>query len=298
MGNKVKALKPVILIALSIMILLSLLSGSAHAITGHYQIDSTSYVGIVVFFNAQQQPISYCSGTLISPTVILTAGHGTHGAAFAIACFDQGPFDYSFQNGQLSYYGNEPLHTGVPVTYPSYSLNVEAGTKAKDVLSVSDLGLVILDTPVQGVTKFATLPKVNFDDSLSVKTNLKVIGYGEQTTAPPANSLLTSLSGTLSRNSATVQLLSDHFAGSEHYIKCTTNPSHGRGGVSFGDSGGPVIYQTRNGHNILLAINAYLNNANGYGPSYHTRVDNPQVLNWINAFLGKERDRNSITIQS
>ena len=159
-----KTLKTAILIGLSAIILLSLLSGSAYAITGHYQPDSTPYVCIVVFFNALQQPISYCSGTLISPTIILTAGHGTYGAAFAIACFDGGPFSYSFSNGKLNYYGNAPLYTGVPVTFHSYALNVEAGTKAKDVLLVSDLGLVILDAPVQGVTKFATLPEINFAD--------------------------------------------------------------------------------------------------------------------------------------
>jgi len=287
-----KAFKTAILIALPVMILFALLSGSAYAITGNYHPDSTSYVGLVVFFNAMHQPISYCSGTLISPTLMLTAGHGTYGATYAIACFDHGPFDYSFQNGELSYYGSAPLYAGVPITYPAYALNIEAGTKAKDALLVSDLGVVILNTPVQGVTKFATLPHIGFDDSLSVKTDLKVIGYGEQTIVmPQVNGLLSSWSGTLSCNSATVQLLSDHFAGSDKYIKCSTNPSHNRGGIAYGDSGGPVIYQENGGsRSILLALNAYLENANGTGGSYHTRLDNPQVLNWINVFLGTKND--------
>jgi len=261
---------------------------SAYAITGNYHIDSTPYVGIVVFFNALQQPISYCSGTLISPTVMLTAGHGTYGASFALVCFDKGPFDYSIQNGVATYYGTAPLYMGVPITFPSYAQNEAAGAKAKYALSVSDLGVVILDRPVQGVTKFPTLPNVNFDDKLSAGTSLKIIGYGvnDPTAVPPAD--FTSWSGTLARNSAHVQLLSDHFDGSNKYIKCTTDPSHGRGGVSFGDSGGPVLYRENgDSQSTLIALHAYVDDNNNV--SYHTRIDTPQVLNWIKGFVGSDQ---------
>jgi len=283
----VKSYKVAFIVALPVIILLTMFCGSAYAITGNYQLDSTPYVGVVVFFNALQQPICYCSGTLISPTVMLTAGHGTYGASFAVVCFDQGPFSYSIQNGELTYYGTAPLYTGVTITYPSYALNAAAGAKAKDALSVSDLGVVILDRPVQGVTKFPTLPTVNFDDKLSVGTSLKIIGYGvNDPTAVPTGGL-TSWDGTLARNSAQVQLLSDHFAGHNKYIRCTTDPSHGRGGVSFGDSGGPVLYRENgDSHSTLLAIHAYVDDNNNV--SYHTRIDTPQVLNWIRGFVGSD----------
>jgi len=289
-----KSLKIAIVIVLPVIMLLTMFCSSAYAITGNYKLDSTPYVGIIVFFNALQQPISYCSGTLISPTIMLTAGHGTYGASYAIACFDEGPFQYSIQNGVATYYGSQPLYTGIPVTFPSYAINEAAGAKAKNVLSVSDLGIVILDRPVQGVTQFPTLPTVNFDDKLSAGTSLKIIGYGvnDPTAVPPSG--FTSWSGTLARNSAYTQLLPDNFAGKNKYIECTTDPSHGRGGVSFGDSGGPVLYnENGNSQSILVALHAYIDDTNNV--SYHTRIDTPQVLNWIRGFVRSDQ-KSSIEI--
>ena len=213
---------------------------------------------------------------------MLTAGHATIHAAAASVIFDQGPISYSIQNGQITYTGNSPIYSGVPVTFPEYAANAaNQASSGNQIFSVSDLGIVLLSSPVEGVN-FAKLPTAGLADTLSTKTDLQVIGYGMQDQVTPKNNgPANSWIGTISRNSAIVQLLSNNFQGSEKYLKCSANPAQDKGGISFGDSGGPILYNL-NGQSVVLALNTYVNSANCNGVSYGTRVDTPQVLAWIN----------------
>jgi hypothetical protein len=279
-----KPLGKIIVITIVTLITLSALSGTAYAITGNYSSDSTGYVGIIVFFadQAREHPIGYCSGVLISPKVMLTAGHATIHAEAASVSFDQEIISYSLQNGQITYSGNSPIYVGDPVTYPEY----QASTANRDrignkIFSVSDLGVVVLKNPVEGIN-FASLPTAGLADALPVKTDLQVIGYGMQDQITPKNNgPANSWTGALSRNSANVQLISNNFDGNEKYIRCTANSAQNKGAISFGDSGGPILFSME-GQNVVLALNAYVNSANCNGVSYGTRVDTTQVLDWIN----------------
>ena len=281
-----KLLSKIIVITIAALITLSALTGTAHAITGNYNSDSTGYVGIIVLFadSARQQPIGYSSGILISPTVMLTAGHATIHALAASVSFDQGPISYSIQNGQITYSGNSPIYDGVPVTYPEYAAAMaNQGSKGNQIFSVTDLGIVLLSSPVKGIN-FATLPTAGLADTLPMKTDLHVIGYGMQDQVTPKNNgPANSWTGTLSRNSANVQLISSNFQGNEKYIRCTANPAQNKGAISFGDSGGPILCNM-NDQSVVLALNAYVNSVNCNGISYGTRIDTTQVLAWINGF--------------
>jgi hypothetical protein len=130
------------------------------------------------------------------------------------------------------------------------------------------------------VTEFPTLPQARFSETLSKKTDLTVIGYGMQTQIAPKNNPATSWIGTLSRNSAIVQIVKVD----ELYLKLTANSAQGKGAIVFGDSGGPVIY-TVNGQDVAVAVNAFVSSSNCNGVSYHTRLDNTQVLAWISSYL-------------
>ncbi len=274
---------------LSAFVALAMLSGGVYGITGNYKPDSTPYVGVVVLFSdaARTNAIGYSSGTLISPTLMLTAGHSTYGAAAVSVCFDKGPIDYTVQNEKIVYPSNEIIYTGTPVTYSEYANSVEAGSnQGSHLYSSSDLGLIILDTPVKEITEFPTLPQAGFADTLSANTNLQVVGYGVQFQVTPRNNgVQNPWAGTISQNSAQTQLVPGNFAGSDKYLKLTANPSQDKGGVAFGDSGGPVIYNTNGGQDMVLAINAYVSSANCNGVSYHTRIDSPNVLSWIKGYL-------------
>ena len=84
---------------MSVLVFSALFSSTAYAITGNSTPDSTPYVGVVVLFSdeARQIPIGYCSGFLISPTVMITAGHSLLNVAAVSVCFDKGPISYAIK---------------------------------------------------------------------------------------------------------------------------------------------------------------------------------------------------------
>jgi hypothetical protein len=258
---------------------MALFTAQATAITGNTIPSRTPYAGIVVLFGdaARTQPIGYCSGFLISPTVMVTAGHSLVGAQAVSVCFDQGPIAYTIENGQLTYYDISTIYTGTPLTYPAYNPTLHGNQE----FQTSDIGLIILDQPVTSITEFPTLPTADITESLNKKTDLTAIGYGMQTQITPKNNgPQDSWVGTLSRNSATVQVVNTN----DLYLKLTANSAQGKGAIVFGDSGGPVIY-TVNGQDVAVAVNAFVSSSNCNGVSYHTRLDTTQVLAWISSYL-------------
>jgi hypothetical protein len=272
-----------IIIALSCLLSAPLFFGTATAKTGNFRPDATPYVGVVVLFKdtARTQPFGYCSGFLLSPTVMVTAGHSLVDAKAVSVCFDQNPISSVSQDGQIIYNSADTIYTGTPVTYPKYT----PAFSGNHEFDTSDIGLIKLDQSVTGITEFPALPKAGYTETLAAKTDLTVIGYGVQYQANPRNNgPENSWIGSVSRNSAQVQLLPSNFEGSSCYLKLTANNGGGKGGIAFGDSGGPVIY-TQDGKDTVLAINAFVSSANCGGVSYHTRLDTPQVLAWISGYL-------------
>jgi hypothetical protein len=66
------------LLAATFAAILTVLPGSARAITGDFVQDfDHPYVGLVVFYDANGEFLWRCSGSLLTPTVFLTAGHCT-----------------------------------------------------------------------------------------------------------------------------------------------------------------------------------------------------------------------------
>jgi secreted trypsin-like serine protease len=176
----------------------------------------------------------------------------------------------------------ETIYNGNPVTYPEYYPTL-AGNKE---IKTSDLGLIILDKPVKKVTEFPALPTDGFTETLPTKTDLTVIGYGlQEQVTPKNNGPANSWIGTVSRNSATVQLLNSNFQGSDYYLELTANSAQDKGTVVFGDSGGPVIYTQNGAQDIVLAVNAFVLSDNCNGVSYHTRLDTAEILAWISGYL-------------
>ncbi len=96
---QLKRFKAAMVIILPVVMMLTILFSPTYAITGNSTSDSPPYVGVVVLFSdaARQQPIGYSTGILVSPTVVLTAGHSTLGVAAVSVCFDKGPISYSIK---------------------------------------------------------------------------------------------------------------------------------------------------------------------------------------------------------
>ena len=251
--------------------------------------DNHPYVGLLVFDAAPGQPAWRCSGSLISPTVVLTAGHCTDGAVAARVWFNE-DVTYDSVPFPLYPYGGpgSGATEGTPYTNPDYRSpdNPYGGGKGLPAFSYRDVGVVVLDEPVS-MDEYAELPDPGLIDTLKNKTGVDFVGYGVQYQAQiPGNALpqpppYYRWTGPRVRMYAPSQLVSGKFVHSAEYMKLALNPGGGSGGTCFGDSGGPDLL---GGTSTVLAVNSYVTNVNCSGVGYSARVDIPEVLDWIETF--------------
>jgi hypothetical protein len=237
--------------------------------------DNHPYVGLLVFDVAPGQPAWRCTGALLSPTVVLTAGHCTDGAVAARLWVDevvQGNPEYPF-SGATSY-------DGIAYTFPEYTSpgNGLVG------FSWGDVGIVVLSEPVPAdvVSSYAHLPTTNQVASLKARTRLDFVGYGVQYKVKQPGNPYDRWTGPKWRLYTFGELLSGHFRISDDTVKVTMNPGGGSGGTCFGDSGGPDLI---GGTDTVIAVNSFVTNVNCTGVGYDTRVDRPERLAWIMGFL-------------
>jgi hypothetical protein len=152
--------------------------------------------------------------------------------------------------------------------------------------SYRDVGVVVLDDEYV-ISGYGQLPTAGMVDTLKNKTAIDFVGYGVQTQAQIPGSALPQpppyyrWTGLRTRMYAPSQLVSGNFAWSAEYMRLALNPGGGTGGTCFGDSGGPDLL---GGTDTVLAVNSYVTNVNCGGVGYSSRVDIPDVLEWINSF--------------
>ena len=231
------------------------------------------YVGLLVFDDANG-PAWVCSGSLISPTVVLTAGHCTDGAVAARIWMDESLFG----NTQFPSSGSTS-YDGTPNTYPGYCVICSSFSLLRWL--EGDVGIVTLSEPVPTgvVSSYLQLPQVGLASTLPNKSTILVVGYGDRGRlvggGPPTTA------GAGRRMTALSELISGKFDNSEHLLRLTGNASQGKGTSCFGDSGGPSLVGSTH---TAVAVTSYGANGNCTGVSYGTRIDVSGVLNWIKSF--------------
>ena len=230
------------------------------------------YVGLAIF-DVDGEPSWRCSGTLLSPTLFLTAGHCTDGATTARVWFSevvQGNSEYPF--------GGKTSYEGVPHTYPGFCIGCGKGLPG---FAQYDVGVIVLSEPVplSVVRTYGQLPTAGLVDRLAASAPVDLVGYGVQRQirggGPPQ------WTGVRNRMQADARLVAGKFVHSDQFIRVTANPGQGKGGTCFGDSGGPVL---TDGGRTVLAVNSYVTNSNCAGVTYSQRIDTPEILRWIRSF--------------
>ena len=184
---------------------------------------------------------SACTGTLISPSVFLTAGH-------CVALL-QGIFHVT-----QVWVTFDPVFSSTSTNLYSGTMHLNPLYPGKGASDPEDLGIIVLDSPVVGITP-AALPSLGLLDVMQSNGNLRnslftIVGYGATDTlfgggAPDANE------GEGTRRFATEGFL----ALNKDLIKLNQNTVFGYGGSSHGDSGGPNFLNSGSGRApVLVAI--------------------------------------------
>jgi V8-like Glu-specific endopeptidase len=170
---------------------------------------------LVGTFNGQTYP--YCSGTLISPTVFLTAAH----CDLSLHGFGTSPRVYvTFDS---AYTSRSKLYQGTFWRDPAYN---QAQSDPHDI------AVVVFDNPIRTLTP-ARLPTLGQLDSLSQGQPFTAVGYGGQ---EPVNQPGGPVIGYLDTREYAVSSLN---AVNPAWLRLSQNPATGDGGTCYGDSGGP-----------------------------------------------------------
>lgn len=266
-------LKKSIIAAISVITILILAVSPVSAVTdGELDGNAHPYVGLMVAQDANGRPLWRCSGTLLSPTLFLTAGHCTESpAAHAEIWFDADVESGIPANG-YPFTGNVG---GTPYTHPNYDPNA---------FYLYDLGVVVLDEPMV-MSTYGDLPQQDVLDSLSRRRGLQntlftAVGYGLQESFPDAASW--------KENNQRIRMVAyPHLiqinGGLVGDFSLLLSNNHATGGTCFGDSGGPNFIGDSN---VVAGVTSFGLNGNCAGTGGVYRVDRADDLGWLYSQFG------------
>ncbi len=272
-------------------LLIAVVAAPASAIThGTLDGDDHPYVGLMTAHAATGEYLWRCSGTLVSPTVFVTAGHcvepddsqGFGPPTYAVVFFSDTLItpDPDFTLTTRSCDGiegypcgdaNETAITGTLHENPNWD---------PDAFFTNDLGVVVLDDPYDPGS-FGALPEAGQLDALKVGpgTSFDAVGFGLQRAFPDAASRKDV--GERVRMISHPWLLQINRGSVGDYAMLLSNNAK-TGGTCFGDSGGPNFLA---GTNVIAGVTSYSLSwyCGGGGGVY--RLDNEADLSFIESFL-------------
>ena len=271
-----------ILLAASAVVALSAATVAPAAAVTNGRLDGNAhpYVGLMVAQDAAGVPRWRCTGTLLSSTVFLTAGHCTEAPAAHIEVFfAAGPIPLGVGYPAA---GTNPCAgvTGYPCTgdvsgtphgHPQYN---------PDAFFLFDAGVVVLDEPVV-MSQYGQLPELNQLDALkpSRAATFTSVGYGRQLSFPDAAAWKNVAERT--RMVAEPHLIQINGGIVGDFAMILSNNAS-TGGTCFGDSGGPNFLGSSR---VVAGVTSFGLNRTCAGTGGVYRVDRADDLNWISTFL-------------
>ena len=236
---------------------------------------------VLLLMEVGGEPAFRCSGTLLSATVLLTAGHCTN-------AFPGEPYT------GMRIFIESDVEAGIGTTnnYPFAGPNaIEAVSWAAHPLYetapsfVHDVGVVILEEPGLVLPRYGTLPTVNEFDAFKTGRGhndvwFTSVGYGRQESYPvPASFLANNTRTRYVAYPSLIQINVPGFVGD--FSMLLSNNAH-TGGTCFGDSGGPNFLRDST---VVAGITSFGLNGNCAGTGGVFRTDRQDVLDFISAYL-------------
>jgi Trypsin len=155
----------------------------------------------------------YCSGTLIAPTIFLTAAHCGDAAVERVRV----TFDEAYVDG-------DKVYGGTFYADPAFTW------KQADP---HDLAVVIFDHPIKSITP-ARLPAAGSLSDLPSDQTFTSVGYGAYQF----------VRGSFLYNDVRMVATGTLFTTNSAWLRISMNPALGDGGTCYGDSGGPNFLGT------------------------------------------------------
>jgi trypsin len=251
------------------------------------------FVGLAVFYTIEdgQEVFSHrCSGSLLSPTVFLTAGHCTDGVDTARIYFQQDAGAHYDPATQL-----DPV-SGYPDFCAAGTLGVTCATSDElynfgfdnfaGFPNIRDAGLVILDQPIS-LGEYGILPEIGTMDVFANRVGqfdrtVRISGYGvtyRDASGQHDISFRIRLQGT----SKVTNVVGGNTGG---FNLQSSGNGGGRSGTCGGDSGGPVFYPEDT--NVIVAVTSFGLNAWCRGQDFAFRVDTQAVQDWMRSVLSPQ----------
>jgi hypothetical protein len=290
---------------------LAITAAPARAITGNYVEDfEHPFVGLIAFYveddgdetddNDDPDFSHRCSGSLLSPTVFLTAGHCTDETdgdlvGFRIWFQQDAGVNYDPET-QLDPKSGYPEYCAEGTLGVTCSTGTEMYNMGFDDFAgfpeINDVGVAILDYPIY-LAEYGELAEIGSLDHLydfqrgRQDVTFTVSGYGLSYSSPVA---VTSFRERLMAESKLVNVKAGNNAG---FNLQTSGNGGGRGGTCSGDSGGPVFYPADT--NTIVAVTSFGLNAYCRGTDFAYRTDTEAVHLWLQDVLSTA-EWESITI--
>jgi hypothetical protein len=234
------------------------------------EIDGNRHPAVLLLvMDVNGQPAFRCSGTLLSPTVLLTAGHcaGEPGEFSGMRVFTES--NVQDGNNKFPFAGRNSVEA---VTWSAHPLFREA------TFFLHDVGVVVLRKPLNlSPSSYGVLPTEGALDSLQPRSStiFTSVGYGLQQINPVF------VESALVRMFAQPHLVQINTGFTGDFSLLLSN-NHSTGGTCFGDSGGPNFLGTSN---IIAGVTSFALNGTCGGTGGVFRLDKGDVLDFVKSFL-------------